>query len=124
MLAGLEMIDEANIELDIIESEEKAYVKEESIKYKNLKKTLKKADDADVRSIESELKAMNSAYTKGLKRFENRAKIELKRLTKGDSNITKAKDKDKQYSPVLKDNLKALELAEEILATFKTEKEL
>ena len=124
MQAGLEMTDEANTELDIIQSEEKAYVKAESIKYKNLKKTLKKADDDDVKSIESELKAMNSAYTKGLKKFENRAKIEIKKLTKGDSNISKAKDKDKQYSPVLKDNHKALELAEEQLANFKAEKEL
>lgn len=124
MQAGLEMTNEANSELDIIEAEEKIYVKTESTKYKNLRKTLKKADDDDVKSIESEIKAMNSAYTKGLKKFENRAKIEIKKLTKGDSNITKAKEKEKQYSPVLKDNHKALELAEEQLATFKAEKEL
>ena len=124
MQAGLEMTDEANAALDIIEAEEKIYIKTENAEYKALRKTIKKADDDEVKSIESEIKAKLSAYNKGLKAFDKRAKIELKKLDKGYSNITKAKEKEKQYSPVLKDNHKALELAEEILATFKAEKEL
>lgn len=121
---GFEMATEANNELKVIETEEKLFVKENNIERKALLKNLKKADDDDAKSLETELKALESAYKTEMKSFDKRYAAEEKKLTKAKSNNTKGKEKLKQYNPKLKEYQKALELAKENLEAFKTENEL
>ncbi len=121
---GYEMAMEANEELKVISVEEKLFVKENNAQRKVLVKQLKKADDDDVKALEQELKALESTYKSEIKSFDKRYSTENKKITKARSNDTKGKEKLKQYNPKLKDYQKALELAEEQLATFKAEKEL
>jgi len=122
--AGIEMAEQSRNELDVISNEEKLFVKDNNIKRKVLLKKLKKADNEDVKSIEAELKALELEYKTEIKSIDKRYSAEDKKLVKAKSNDTKGKEKLKQYNPKLKDYKKALENAEEVLETFKTEKEL
>lgn len=121
--AGFEMANEAGNELKVIEGEEKIFVKENNTQRKILVKKLKKADDDDVKSIETELKALERSYNTELKAFDKRYSVEDKKLVKAKSNNVKGKEKLKQYNPKLKEYQKALELAKENLEAFKAEKE-
>jgi hypothetical protein len=106
----------ASIELRVIAKEDKLFVKENNGQRKVLAKKLK--------SIESEIKAIDAVYKTAIRAFDKRYRVEEKILVKAKSNDDKGKVKLKQYKPKLKEYLKALELAKENLAAFKTEKNL
>lgn len=122
--AGFEMANEASTELKVISGEEKIFLKDNDTQRKALLKQLKKADDEDAKSIEAELKTLESSYKAETKAFEKRYSLEEKKLTKAKSNDDKGKEKLKQYNPKLKDYQKALEIAKEQLEEFKTEKDM
>ncbi|MDA3955022.1 MAG: hypothetical protein PF485_15365 [Bacteroidales bacterium] len=122
--AGIEIGNMASIELRVIAKEDKLFVKENNGQRKVLAKKLRKADDEDVKSIESEIKAIDAVYKTAIRAFDKRYRVEEKILVKAKSNDDKGKVKLKQYKPKLKEYLKALELAKENLAAFKTEKNL
>ena len=70
--AGLEMGNEGSNELKVIASEEKLFVKENNAQRKILLKKLKKADDEDIKGIETELKAIETEYKSAIKAFDKR----------------------------------------------------
>ena len=124
IVAGFEMAMEANAELKVISNDEKIFVKENNSQRKVLVKQLKKAEDEDAKSIELELKALNTTYKNEIKSLDKRYSIENKKITKAKSNDAKGKEKRKQYEPKLKEYKKALEIAKENLETYKTETDL
>jgi hypothetical protein len=122
--AGYEMAMEANSELKIIGSEEKSFLKENNEQRKILVKRLRKADEEDTKLIETKLKALQTKYKNEIKSIDKRYSTEDKKLIKAKSNDTKGKEKLKQYNLKLKEYQKALEIAQENLEAFKTEKDL
>ena len=72
------------------------------------------------KDVEKEIKALDKEYTTQMKAFDKRYKAEMKKETKAISNLEKAKDKEKQYRPLLKDYYKALEEAQVNLSDYQS----
>ena len=110
--AGTQLIAESKTETKAIEAERKKLDKDNAVKQKPLTKLSTSKDKGESSKARADLKALDTQYKLDSKALAARSKDATKKLTTGNSNLTKGKATKKNAKDALKISLAALDAAQ------------
>jgi hypothetical protein len=110
---GNQMIAESKTENKAIEADRKKLDKENAANQKPLTKLTTSKDKEEAMKARADLKALDLQYKSDTKALGIRLKDATKKMTTGNSNLTKGKSGKKTAQDALKISRKALEIAQE-----------
>jgi hypothetical protein len=110
---GNQMIAEAKTENKAIEADRKKLDKENAVSQKPLTKLTSSKDKEEAMKARADLKALDLQYKADLKALGIRQKDATKKMTTGNSNITKGKAGKKTAQDALKISRKTLDASQE-----------
>jgi len=110
---GNQMIAESKTENKAIETDRKKLDKENAVNQKPLTKLSTSKDREEAMKAKADLKALDVQYRSDFKALGIRQKDATKKMTTGNSNLTKGKSGKKTAQDALKISRKALSIAQE-----------